>query len=217
MTSASVLRGIDTSMIRSFLSGRVLIASSTWCLWSTAWGAPVATRTRSDSATASVRRAMLTAFPPSSSASSMARLYVLLDTMTVPTFLPTRFLEMTEAMSPAPRMVIALPLRSPILLSASSTAADPTDTAPLLSAVSDLTLLPTIIALSKRRVSIGPTWPFSFAPMYDSLTWCWIWSSPTISESSPQTTLNRCLMLSLSSRMYEMLVEGTIVLRMDCR
>ena len=53
--------------------------------------------------------------------------------------------------------------------------------------------------------------------MYDSLTWCWIWSSPTMSESRPQTTLNRCLMLSLSSSMYEMLVDGTIVLRIDCR
>ena len=84
-------------------------------------------------------------------------------------------------------------------------------------AVSDLTLLPTIMALSNRRVSMGPTWPFSLASMYDSLTWCWIWSSPTMSESRPQTTLNRCLMLSLSSSMYEMLVDGTIVLRIDCR
>ena len=28
-------------------------------------------------------------------------------------------------------------------------------------------------------------------------------------ESSPQTTANRCLMLSLSSNTYEMLVDGT--------
>ena len=74
-----------------------------------------------------------------------------------------RFLEITDAMSPAPSMVIALPPRSPILLSASSTAADPTDTAPLFRAVSDLTLFPTIMALSNRRVSICPTCPSSFA------------------------------------------------------
>ena len=137
-----------------------------------------------------------------------------MDTITVPTFLPMRFLEITEAMSPAPRIVIAFPPRSPILLSASSTAADPTETAPLFRAVSDLTLFPTIMALSNRRVSIWPTWPCSFAFAYDSLTWCWIWSSPTISESRPQTTLKRCLMLSLSSSMYAMLEDGTMDLIM---
>ena len=146
-TSLAMLVGTDTSIMRRGRSGLSAMALSTFSLVTTSCFAEVATRTRSLLAIIPSRRSRVTAVPPSSLASSCALSNVLLETNTVSGPFPTRFLAMTPAMSPAPMMAMFLPSRDPISFSASSMAAYPTDTAPLLSSVSVLTLFPTMMAL----------------------------------------------------------------------
>ncbi len=82
--------------------------------------------------------------------------------------------------------------RSPSAFSASSTAIDDTDTRERLMPVSVRARLPALSASRKRRLVIGPVVPSTSASSYARRTWPWISFSPTIIESSPAATLNRC-------------------------
>ena len=83
---------------------------------------------------------------------------------------------------------------------ASSQAAEATETTPTPIAVSARARLPVLSADSNRRSSSGPVAPPLRAWACASFTWLRICGSPTIIDSIPEATRNRCVTANASVR-----------------
>ena len=130
--------------------------------------------------------------PPKRCARLSARSAWRLATNTVPAPWSASALAVSSLVSPAPSTTTWRCARSPITLSARSTATEGTLTRLAPISVSERTRLPVVSAAANRRFEKGPVAPARAAASCARLTCPWISASPTIIESSPAVTRYSC-------------------------
>lgn len=119
-------------------------------------------------------------------------------TMTTGNSYAIRYLAVSSPTSPTPMMSARLPSVAPRRANAKSTAIWPIETGCLPRSVSVRTFFPKCRARWNHTLMSLSVVCASHAALYARLTWPNISASPKISESSPQTTSNRCL-IAISS------------------
>ena len=130
--------------------------------------------------------------PPNCSASAIARSRRRLATNIVVTPWAWKARAVCSDVSPAPTITTWRCASPPSAARAASTATVATDAWPSEIFVCVRTRLPVASAARNSRLVSGPVVRAASARSYARLTWPWISASPTIIESSPLTTRNRC-------------------------
>ena len=190
--SGSTSRGTAMSISSRARSPRARMTSASSSLPMIGCGEEVAATTMSLRSSSRGRSSKPVTRPPKRSASSRARSRRRLATNIGSAPWLASACAVSSLISPVPSTTTLRLARSPMVSRTRSTATELTETRPSAMPVSVRARLPVARAAPNTRLLSGPVTPASSAASYARLTCPWTSASPTIIDSNPQVTRNRC-------------------------